>query len=451
MNPFLNRYCWPVHRPGMILVFLLMVIHASGQTFLSLADAIDLGMSNNYGIRVARNDSVIAGHNVTFGNAGILPSVLAYGNWDKASLDAKVRTVTGGAIDRKPAPANLVSAGVQAQWTLFDGTGMFVEYDKLRSLAQMTNLDLKIEIENAVHAITSAYFNITRQKQLLEACKKNLEISDLRLSVSRGKFRSGSGSEQEMLQAEVIRLADTTALTKQWVYLKKAEISLNQLLAVDLQHDFIPEDTITLIVLPPLEQLIEKALRANETFLQAAKMQHLSDLEVKLLRSKQLPRLVLRGGYGYSENKTDAAFINYNRTIGPQIGVTATLGIFDGMNLNRKISDAKLAMENQGIRLKEMEQELISQILDAWYEHENLLQVVILGREGIRMAQKNMAIASDAFTAGMVSSLQLREAQDDLFQSRSNLLDALYQARVKESELLKLCGELVKQGKAGSE
>jgi outer membrane protein TolC len=253
-----------------------------------------------------------------------------------------------------------------------------------------------------------------------------------------------------MLQAEVIRLADTTAVTKQWASLKKAGIKLNQLLAVDLQQEFTAEDTIPLIPLSPLDQLIEKALRTNGTYLLTEERQRISDLEVKLLRAKQLPRLTLRTSYGYTRNETDASFIHYTRTFGPQVGITATIGIFDGMNLNRKINNAQLTAENQGIRLKEMEQELIALILDAWYEHQNLLQVVVLGREGVRIAQKNMAIASEAFTTGMASTLQLREAQDDLFQAQTSLLEALYQARVMESELLRLSGELVRQNKAGT-
>jgi outer membrane protein TolC len=55
-----------------------------------------------------------------------------------------------------------------------------------------------------------------------------------------------------------------------------------------------------------------------------------------------------------------------------------------------------------------------------------------------------MAIVTDAFTTGMASSLHLREAQEDLFQARTNLVEALYEARIMETELLRLSGELVK-------
>ncbi len=443
LSPFSSRGLSWFLRAGITLVGFCMPATVGSQTFLGLDEAMALALRNNYSIRVARNDSVIAGREVTYGNAGMLPTLTVTGSWDKALLGARVRTVAGGEIDRKSASASLIAAGLQANWTLFDGTRMFVQYDKLKSLATLSSLDLKTEMENTLSAITGAYCDLVRQKQMLGAFRQKLAVSDLRLSVARNKFRTGAGSEQEMLQAEVIRLADTTAVTRQWTALKKAGIRLNQLMAADLQQEYATEDTISLLLLPAPEQLIDLSLRNNGTYLQAGVTQQISRLEIKLLRSQQLPRLSVRASYGYNENETSAAFINYNRTFGPQAGLTATLPVFDGMNLHRRITRAELEMENQGLRLKELEQELIALILDGWYEHQNLLQMVALGRERIRVAEKNMSIASDAFSGGMASALQLREAQEDLFAAHANLLDALYYARVMETELLRLSGILV--------
>lgn len=429
---------------GLLLLFLLCAFPSAGQSFLSLGEAIALGMTNNYSIRVARNDSTIAVREVTFGNAGMLPSLNAYGNWDKGSLDAKAHTMLGGSIDRKGAAVNTVSAGLQLHWTLFDGTAMFLEYDKLKSHAELTTLGLRNKVENTIFEIVTAYYDIARQKLLVNACEKKLETSNLRLSVARSKVQSGLGSEHELLQAEVIRLADTTALARQQTMLKSAQISLNKLLAVDLQNGFSVEDTIPLGSLPPLKQLTENALRTNSIYLQAGEVQKLNLLDVKLLRSKQMPVLTLRGAYAFAENKTDAALINYTRTYGPTVGINATVSIFDGWNMTRKINQAKLELENQGIRIRELEQELLAAVLDTWLEHQNLLQSVELGRRGIALAKKNMDIASKAFVSGSASSLHLREAQEDLFRADADLLEALYQARVLETALLKISGELLK-------
>lgn len=449
MKKYMNQF---FHSNRSVVFYIITAFLLLDQTFLvyaqpglSYEDAISTGLSNNYGIRVARNNSNIASCNISYGNSGILPSVSAYGSWDNSSFDAKVKTSMGSEIDRESASVKVITAGVMAQWTLFNGAGMFFEYNKLKSLANMSMLDLRITIESSIFDITSAYFYIVKQQQLTEAIKKSLEISNMRLHLATLKYESGSGSEQEMLQAEVIRLSDTTALTRQLANLKKAKVQLNELLATDVQKDYIAKDSIVLAEIPLLDQLIKDAVGSNVQYLHSEEAQRYSDLELKLLRSKRLPSLVLKGSYGYYENDNQTSFISYNRTIGPQIGISAGISLFDGMNLNRKISNAKVLLENEGIRLKENEQKIIAAIVGSWYEHQSLLQMVELCKKGLGLAEKNMLIAGEAFQSGLISSFQLREAQDDLFKASSDLYDALYNAKVKETEILMLSGALIKQ------
>lgn len=444
MSPFLPNYRYFNRRINVTLLLVLISGLIVAQPALSLNDAISTGLSNNYGIRISRNQATIDGRNVTPGNAGMLPSLSLYASWDKSLLNAKAETALGGDLEKDNAPVNVLTGGVQVLWTLFDGTGMYIERNKLKGLATMSNLELRITMENGVYDITSAYCDIIRQNQLLDACRKKLEISNIRVHLAKVRLQSGSGSEQDLLQSEVIRQADTTALTKQLALVKNAKIRLNRILAEDLEKEYLTEDSIVLVELPSLEQLIKNATLNNGLYLLQEENSNITNLEMKSLRSKQYPRLILRGAYGYYENETDASFISYNRTLGPQFGISASMNLYDGMNLNRKISNARIQTESEKIRSKDQEQRIIAAVMNAWYDHQSLLQQVILGKEGLKMAEKNLAIASEAYSSGLISSIQLREAQDDLFNASSDLYDALYSARISETELLRLSGNLVK-------
>jgi outer membrane protein TolC len=200
------------------------------------------------------------------------------------------------------------------------------------------------------------------------------------------------------------------------------------------------------VELPPLADLLADALRDNTSRLYSGEIHHLRELELKLARAKKLPRLVMKGAYLFTQNETEASLINYTRTLGPQVGLNASVSLFDGFNVNRRISRAKTSLENQTIHVEETEQELTALIMEAWYNHQNLLQLITLGRQRNALARKNLTIASEGYEAGSISSLQLREAQTDLFLSQANLTEALYQARVTESMLLKIAGQLVKTG-----
>jgi outer membrane protein TolC len=386
----------------------------------------------------------MSSRNLTIGNAGFLPSVNVYGYYDKAYLNSGVKVVTGADMFNQHAVQNISSAGIEAEWVLFDGTGMFVEYDKLQSLWKISSLEERIFMENVVQDIIISYCDIVRQKELYEACNQRLQSSKLRYSFASEKFGSGMGSEQEWLQSHVALQADSTALITSAVELSKSKIVLNRLLAVDVDSNFSTEDSIRLSILPGADQLRESSLRLNNLLKLNTEQLMYSKLEAKSLRSEVFPRLKLTGAYNWFENSTDASFIKYNRYYGPLIGLSLDFKVFDGMKLTRSIQNAGIDVQNKELLLKDMEQEISALISSAYLDYQGLLQTIVLGKERLVLARKNLDIAMASYQAGMLSSVELRVAQDDLFQASSDLVNAYFNVKVKETELLNISGMLLK-------
>ncbi|MBN1925209.1 MAG: TolC family protein, partial [Prolixibacteraceae bacterium] len=251
------------------------------------------------------------------------------------------------------------------------------------------------------------------------------------------------GSEQEYLQADVTRHADSTEWVRQSSQLKRSKIVLNQLMAAEIQQDFISEDSISFATVPSLDILLEKGLEQNNFLRLQNEKWIVSQQEVKILNAERYPRLHLSGAYGYYENDTEAAFIQYNRYFGPQFGLNLGVKLFDGFQLNRSIKNAELNALNKQLEIKNLQQELSALIVETWLDYTNRLQMIELGKESIGLAQRNLEIASDAYNSGSVSSLALREAQDDLFKARANLAQAIHYTKVEETVLLSVCGMLI--------
>ena len=193
-----------------------------------------------------------------------------------------------------------------------------------------------------------------------------------------------------------------------------------------------------------LDELMHDGLSSNSSYKQAVEQVKLSKLDIKSLKSGQFPKLSLSGSYGFYKNKTEAAFINYNRNFGPQVGLNLGMTIFDGNKLRHDIQNAQTASLNQELLLKEMENNLKGLITETWLDYLNQLETIAYGRQGYNLALKNLNIAREAFQSGMVSSLYLREIQEELFHAASRLVNAVYDAKVKETELLQLSGMLIR-------
>jgi len=445
---YMNQFSGNLHTRVLRLLFATIVNFAPvvlyGQQLVSLNDAVQQGLVNNYTIQVAKNEAGILSHNISYGNAGFLPSLTTYGSLDKARLNAEVDVVTGSKLDKENADATVTLAGIKAEWVLFDGAGMFAKYEKLKSLWKIGDLESRITMEHVVLEIILAYCNIIRQQELLKACNQRLKSSNFRYFIAREKLDSKLGSEQEWLQSDVARLADSVALFRQTAELRKSKIILNQLLATDVQRDFITEDSITLVQIPNIDQLTTNSIESNNLLKIKTEQLMYSRLEEKSLKSEQYPRLSLTGSYGYYENSTEAAFINYNRYFGPQVGLTVGMNLFDGKKLITSLQNARIDIQNKELQLKDMQQQVSAQIAEIYLDYQSMLQTISLGKEKLALAVKNLNISMKTFQSGQISSLQLRVAQDDLFLASSDLVNAYYNAKVKETELLSVCGMLIK-------
>lgn len=444
MNPFYDNPFIPNLRLMLLINMFFVSLISMGQQKLRLNDAILEGLVNNYQIKVAKNETEISFNNFTYGNAGFFPVVSAYGSIDKAWLNAKVKVVGGSELDNQDAEANLSIAGVKAEWTLFDGTAMFSKYEKLRSLWKISDLETRLSMEEVAVNIIVAYSNIIRQKVLLDACRQKLQSSEMRKSVAHSKLGSGLGSEQEYLQSAVALQADSTDLIKQLSELRKSKIILNRILAREIEKEIITDDSISIMEIPDFEQLKTNALQYNNLLKLSDEQLIYSKIEEKMLKSEHYPKLAVTGTYGYFENNTEAAFIRYNRYFGPQIGINLGMKLFDGMRVKQSVKNARINTENKELLYQDMREQVMAVFSETYLDYQSSAQASLLGKEGLRLAQKNLDIALKAYQSGMISSVQLRIAQDDLFRASSELVNAYFEVKVKETELLRICGLLIK-------
>ena len=66
----------------------------------------------------------------------------------------------------------------------------------------------------------------------------------------------------------------------------------------------------------------------------------------------------------------------------------------------------------------------------------------MLEEESLTLARQNVDIALERFRLGTITSVELREVQEQLTQAQSRLLLAQFEAKRAETELLRLSGRL---------
>jgi outer membrane protein TolC len=80
----------------------------------------------------------------------------------------------------------------------------------------------------------------------------------------------------------------------------------------------------------------------------------------------------------------------------------------------------------------------------AFRSYEFLKQTLQLEESNIQLAKENVNIALERFRLGVSTYIELREAQISLADAYNRLIDARYNTKVAETELLRLQGGLVR-------
>ena len=411
-------------------------VHA--QDVMTIEQAIQIALENNVDAQIARREAEIARNNRSLGNAGFLPQV-------GVAAD-RTEAFSGSAESRDDLEiAGRVTTDVEASagWTVFDGLRMFAAYDRLTAQARLGEVEAGIVIEQTVAATTFAYYDIVRVEQRLRALRNSVEISEERQRIAEEKVDLGSASEYDLLLARADLNADRAAVLREEASLESARLRLLDTVNLPPDFDFSVEADIPIGSIESLEAL-DAAAEANNLLIAAAALG--SDVfrhALSELRRSRFPEIDLTAGYGIGtdDNRATAAGRYVNE--GYRYGITARLSLFDGLNTRRQIQNARIELTNQELRIEDARSNVETQLRSEYVNFENATRLVALETENIAIADRSVEIALQRFTLGTTTAIELREVQRTRLETETRLIAALYEAKVAETELMRLSGRLL--------
>lgn len=426
-------------------LFLIFVSQSFSQQLLSLKDAVKIVLENNFSINIAKNISTIAENNASVGNAGFLPTIDATGSYIKSQSNTKQEYFDGRTIDRTGAKSTNLSAGVSLNWTVFDGFEMFGNLDLLKQLNKIGKANYKAEVENNIANVIDNYFNLIREKQVLDVIKETIRISEERVRIAESKKDVGSGSKFDLRQAQVDLNEDRSTLLKEELNYEQLKVTLNQLLGRNVNTDFDVEDTIIVNETLNYDELRNSALQKNSQLFIAERNLELAEINISLARSELYPRISLTGGYNYLNSESGAGFIKTNKNYSLNYGVTASLNLFNGLNTRRKIENAIVETENSRLNYELVKNSLEASLLNNYKKYLNSLKLIKLEEENLIIAEESVDIALERLKLGNITPLEFRETQQNLIDAKSRLVSAQFEAKTAETELLRLSGMLIRE------
>ncbi len=413
-----------------------------GQELLTAKEAVAIALENNYAIKLSENDLVVATENVTYGNAGMLPTVTANFAQNNSSQNSRQVQNNGEERSLDNAKNNSMNYGVSLGWTIFDGLGMFARYEKFQELQKQGDIALKRTIITTVGDVIALYYTIVEQKNVLAALDSSIVISKERLRTAENRFSIGKASKLEVLNVQVNLNADVSAHLKQQEVVKNLKINLNSLLVRDLDIDFDVEDEVVIDESLAYNDLLERANMYNPELQLISINKRLAELDLKNVKALRYPTIRLNGGYNFSQSESSLGFVASSNARGLTYGVTASLNIFDGFNQRRNERIAKIQVDNASLQIEQRELLIQTNIKTAYETYLTNIQLVKLEEKNEDIARENLNITLAKYTIGSISAVEFRDAQENFINAITRYNSSLLQAKLSEMQLKELVGQL---------
>ena len=419
---------------SLLLVFLSTTLIA--QNKFTLSNAINIGLENNYNLRISQKSVEIGEENNSWGAAGRYPTI-----------DVSVTSVNRfDSNDDADITANNIAPSAQLSWTLFNGFRIFNTKSKLEDQFELSEGFNAVAVENTIQSIVLAYFDVLLQKERLNVFEELESLSKDRYVRTETSKEIGAAVTYEVLQAKTAWLEDRSGLLSQKLNYDNSIRALNLLIGEKDDKVYSELDNFsTELNNYILDDLMDKMLSSNKTLKNQYLNEVISDRDIDIARGGMYPRLSLNAGYDYLNSnrkisglpKTTADSYDYYGNL------TLSLNLFDGLNTRRSLEIAKIQSEISKIETEEMVHGLsnvLTQLLELYNIQKDLLEVA---EENLAATKLNLQISEEKFKSGAINSFNFRDIQLVFLNASLQRLNSIYNLISTDTELARLTGSII--------
>ncbi len=425
---------------------------SKAQEVLTLSESINITIQKNHDIKIATLDTVVSANNATAGNAGLLPSVYLNGGYDfsKNNTDLELSLINpDGSQGITPlnvdgAETETINASINVEYTLFDGLGGYHRLSLLKNVNEATQLQTQYLIENTVLNTVYLYLNVATQQANLKISKEQMDISIERFKRAESEFKFGASNRTNVLNAEVAVKNDSVAYRQNQLRFRTAKADLNAFMGRDPKVEFKVNEEVVFYPFIDKQALEEETLKKNTRLRLSQEGLEISESDLAATKAERYPKIFLNGGYSYLDQTNQAGLLLSQELDGWNVGVGLRLNIFDGNRVNRKIQNAKIAIDQENIRIDRIKLQIKRDFENSYTEYEQALEDLDIERSNLKVFEQNFERSQIDFKNGQITNTQLRDAQLDLSSAKFRIVTSTYTVKQKEAQLLQLTGAMLK-------
>lgn len=430
-------------KRGIILLLVLglpLLLRAQNNSVetITLEEAIDLAVENNYQLKRARNNLDLTEYEEFSAKADFLPSVSGNINGSKRVG----RQFNQNTVSFNNFTINRMSSSLDATLPIFTG---FQNINNLRSSEYSTESQeetVKRVKEDVIFETASRYLQVLLDKELLQIAQENLESSRKQLEQVQAQVEVGSRPSVDLYNQEATVANNELEVTNRENNLQISRIQLVRTLQIDplKQYEFSTPDISPDQLTPreyQLRELVNAALE-NRSDLQSARL-NIKAIEHQLKATKGSLFPSLSFNIGISSSYSNQNFVPgsreqlesfndqfFDQNVNRSLGLSLNIPIFDNFNRRTNVQSQLINYRNQQLSLENTELQVVQEVNQAYTDYQAVIKQLDATQKALRAAERSYETEKERYNVGATTLIELSNANAQYVQAQSDRARAVF-------------------------
>ena len=421
------------------------VVSAFSQTKLTLAQALEIALSENPTIKIADQEIEIKRYAKQGSYAKLYPQIDATGSYQRVIEKQTMSMSLGGQTQTiRVGSENSFNGGISAAMPIINA--------QLWESLKVSALDVELAVEKArssrqdmVEQVTKAYYSVLLAKESLAVYQSVYDNAVKNNKNVKMRYDVGSVSEYDMISSNVsvqnaepnVFEAENSVMLTLW--------QLKALLGLDLQMDVDVEGSLMDFksAMDEAYTLSQLDLDDNTTMKQFELQEQMLDKALKITKLANVPTLSINAAYLYTALGNDSRF-GQKEAWNPYsyAGVQLNIPIFAGLARRSATRQARLDLSNLQLQRENTERQLRVAMIQSLNSMQTSVKQFNSADATVAQAQRGYEIAVKRYEVGKGTLVEIDNSQLALTQAELSRNSSIYNFLTSKIALDKILGNL---------
>lgn len=299
---------------------------------------------------------------------------------------------------------------------------------------EMKENEIKLRKKEIKYNVKQAFYNVLIAERYILIYQESLDLAREQLRIAEARYESGEASDFDVLRSQVqisnirpslYRAENNLALAKS-AFLTQLNLPLETMVDVTGVFSTTP-------VNKDLQGLINEAFSNRIELKNLETAEEIAELGIKIAKSGYHPSLFF--SYGYSEKATEFSTNPDEWSTSWNSSFVISIPIFKGFNTRLKVKEAKKNKETIEPNIDALKNGIRLQIKSAYLNLNNTRRILESSELNIQQAERYVEIVQRSYEEGMMTALDLMNAQFSLTQARIEQIRSRFEYQMNLIEL----------------